>query len=476
MPAHSKSTPRFEFEAAKADGLTSHGGLVAIDALAREFGLWTKIKALALLDPRRDKKRGFSPELIVAQLVFSFCSGGAGLIDAQRLGDNPALCELLGVPKCADASTLGEWLRHQSPQSVNALQALCRDFVAWALQRAPASRVRRHGKLECFFDDTQIELHGRYFEDSAINYNGDTTYSWQTLWIGPFIADQILSKGSIEVSEHLPALLHDTQRIWEDAALLGEAHFFADSGSSAGKYLNLISPHRWSWSVSYNKWTEVPGRLAAALPESDWSAPQEAIGRQGQAIIEQHGWVRHQPGEADKALDFAVVRYRDKEGLGLWLYAFIACGAANRASTAHQPETARAVFAQHKRKGAKELGFSELLSDMDLHHPPCQSKIANDMFYTLGALAYNLLQAFKVLHLGPDEQTQRVRSIIRQIISVPIKLVRHANRTKARLLVPPSWLRWWQLFLRKMLPKRKPGRQPREPEAEPPPAQATGQQ
>jgi hypothetical protein len=105
--------------------------------------------------------------------------------------------------------------------------------VAWALQKAPASRVRRHDKLESFFDDAQIEVQGRYFEGAQTNYHGDTTYSWQTFWVGPFIADQILSKSNIDLSEHLPALLHDTQPIWEDAALLGEAHFYADSGSSA---------------------------------------------------------------------------------------------------------------------------------------------------------------------------------------------------------------------------------------------------
>jgi hypothetical protein len=42
-------------------------------------------------------------------------SGGAGRIDAQRLGDNPALC---------------------------------RDFVAWALQKAPASRVRHANRTK----------------------------------------------------------------------------------------------------------------------------------------------------------------------------------------------------------------------------------------------------------------------------------------------------------------------------------------
>jgi hypothetical protein len=53
--------------------------------------------------------------------------------------------------------------------------------------------------------------------------------------------------------------------------------------------------------------------------------------------------------------------------------------------------------------------------------------------------------------------------------------LRHANRTKARLLVVPSWLRWWKLFLAKMLPKHKPGRQPRQPEPSPAAVELTSQ-
>ena len=49
----------------------AHGGQLIIDALAKEFGLWKRLAACELIDPRRDKSRGFSPEAIVAQLVFN---------------------------------------------------------------------------------------------------------------------------------------------------------------------------------------------------------------------------------------------------------------------------------------------------------------------------------------------------------------------------------------------------------------------
>lgn len=88
-------------------GATAHGGQLIVDALAKDFGLWEKIRACGCMDPRKDKSRGFSPEAIVAQILFSFCSGGISLADAGRLGGDKALGQLLGMERWADKVHFG---------------------------------------------------------------------------------------------------------------------------------------------------------------------------------------------------------------------------------------------------------------------------------------------------------------------------------------------------------------------------------
>lgn len=41
-----------------------------------------------------------------------------------------------------------------------------------------------------------------------------------------------------------------TASLWEQDAQAGHAHFYADSASSAGKYLNLLDERGWGWSVT----------------------------------------------------------------------------------------------------------------------------------------------------------------------------------------------------------------------------------
>ena len=63
------------------------------------------------------------------------------------------------------------------------------------------------------------------------------------------------------------------------------------------------------------------------------------------------------------------------------------------------------MFERHRLKGGKEQGFSEVLTGLDLHHPPCKALIANQAFYAIGMLAYNVLISLKLLDLPDDAQS-----------------------------------------------------------------------
>ena len=90
MLSITKRSPRLRFQFVVAKKESTLGGLPALEALAQQFGLWKKIRALPAIDPRTRTTRGYSPELIVAQLLYCLCSGGASLADAERLNDERA--------------------------------------------------------------------------------------------------------------------------------------------------------------------------------------------------------------------------------------------------------------------------------------------------------------------------------------------------------------------------------------------------
>ena len=441
MTAFTKRKTKLHVQLTNSDQATAHGGQLLIDAFCRRSGLWQRLHDEPALDPRTRTGAGFSPVAIVAQLLFTLTSGGASLADTERLGQDRVLMKLLGLAKGADQTTLGEWLRGQTKESVLALHRINAELVDWASQQAKPGRWLHGGEIEVFFDDTEIEVDGHQFEGARINYEGNRALSWQDLWYGPWLLDGILD-GAGDVSEHLPVLLDEHQSRWQGRA----NYFYADSGSSAGKFLNRIEQAGFNrWSISYNKWTDKLDRLAAELPESQWSALPPADQPQ-----EQYTWVKHQPGECQQVQKFAAVRWK-VEGDLLWRYAYRVCQARDQ-------DSPQAVFERHRLKGAKEQAFSEVLSGLDLHHPPCSALIANQAFYAIAMLAYNVLISLKLLDLPDDAQTWRNHSIIRYLLTVPVTLSTHARYEVARICIPAGWLRWWRLFVQQWVPKRKPGR------------------
>ena len=63
-----------------------------------------------------------------------------------------------------------------------------------------------------------------------------------------------------------------------------------------------------------------------------------------------------------------------------------------------------------------------------------------------------------MLDLPDDAQGLRIRTIIRRLLKVSISVSTDARYDVARICIPAGWLRWWRLFVKEWVPKRKPGR------------------
>ncbi|QBG47441.1 hypothetical protein EGM51_08570 [Verrucomicrobia bacterium S94] len=72
----------------------------------------------------------------------------------------------------------------------------------------------------------------------------------------------------------------------------------------------------------------------------------------------------------------------------------------------------RSQSSKKRLKSDYDRRFSELLTDLGLHQPPCRNLAANNVYYLLGVLAYDLLQSIKLLYLPEGHQPKRVRSPI----------------------------------------------------------------
>ncbi|MDB4809403.1 hypothetical protein OAH21_01715, partial [bacterium] len=116
--------------------------------------------------------------------------GGTSLSDLEEPASDKALLKLLGLKKIPDQSAQGEWLHALDESGRDALKKLNRRLCTWSLNQCPKEKYcYRANEEEWFFDDIQIEVTGKKFEQATTNDNGDCALGWQTLWRGPLILE-----------------------------------------------------------------------------------------------------------------------------------------------------------------------------------------------------------------------------------------------------------------------------------------------
>ncbi|MBK8091077.1 MAG: transposase [Verrucomicrobiaceae bacterium] len=117
-------------------------------------------------------------------------------------------------------------------------------------------------------------------------------------------------------------------------------------------------------------------------------------------------------------------------------------------------QSAAGIIALYHDHGTSEQYHSELKSDLNLERFPSQSFAVNTLILQLGAYAYNLLRSLDELARSVREEQaeswperikavkrRRVGSIIRDLIHVACKWVRHSGREVMKLASQWPWSR-----------------------------------
>ena len=111
-------------------------------------------------------------------------------------------------------------------------------------------------------------------------------------------------------------------------------------------------------------------------------------------------------------------------------------------------ETAETIIALYHDHGTSEQFHSELKSDLNLERFPSHHYATNGLYLALGTLAYNLLRALDERARNhrerwperiKDVMSRRVGSVIRDLIAVASKWVKHGGREVMKLARDWPW-------------------------------------
>ena len=134
------------------------------------------------------------------------------------------------------------------------------------------------------------------------------------------------------------------------------------------------------------------------------------------------------------------------------------------------------VWRLYDAKGRMALGYKDLLSDLNLHHPPCREQIRNAGFYAMATLAHSLAVGVQLIGESSTKHHERERNrskrdgvpervrvrprrgmrvwrVMRRLFAVPARVASHARRLEVTLWgvspqVQAQFQHWYEAIAR----------------------------
>ncbi len=406
--------------------LTPLGGSVFVAGMAERLGLGRMLRQRMGLKRRR---RGASDAEMLLSAIYSLAAGDGALRDVDRLGQDEARLEALGLEQVPGSRRLGEYLTRFDEESLDEFQAIARAVAIRVAPTIVGHLVETKGYVPVFLDGSAIEVDGSYVEGVRPGYNGEPQLWLHSAFVGNLWASQRLLPGGVDVTQgwqeqlvcDVVPLIAEDLPVW---ARMDNAYYRAD-------IVRHCRLHKWDFSISVTSGTykKPLRRKLEQLAASEWHWISDDH-------TEEAALIRHRPDGWDSEESYVVVRsYFDGEQRRLTpRYVFILVSRTDL--------PLRELVRRHREKQGQENAQKGPLIDLDLHHPPCQKLDANRAFYTCGQLAQILLVAAQYHLLPRTARRHGLRTLIRDLVRTAARLVRHGRRLVLKFAKSAPRLDW----------------------------------
>lgn len=431
--------------------VTSFGGMILEHRMAERLGLWKQ------LENNLPRRRGmYSWTDVIKSIIAGLLTGSFGTYATDELRGDEALLQMLDLNGAPEEATVWRCLQGLGQMAYDGqLAQIQSQWTRTVLDRLPRRDLHEcDGFFPIFADGSLLEGSGRREGTKTIKEKG-RGLMWTTIFAGPLVAAQALAnEGEGEQSLTRRLLPQVMEQVVRPLGLERKALLLADSLHGDGPTLDLVESLGLSYVVGGNKLDAVKQVLQERV-DCEWHdlGPDPKRGWSSSAVCV--SWVQCANWPTKRLL---VGRRVTREGEMLpMVYGVITNLEPKDVGASGNKEFALKIWRLYDAKGRMELGYSELLSDLGLHHPPCQEHMRNAGFYAVATLAHTLGMALKLIAGRHDDPSRRERlrekrdgapprvrvrarrgmrlwRLRRRLFAIPARVSRHARRLKVELL------------------------------------------
>ena len=401
-----------------AASLTHYGGVYLLHRFLSRLGFKDAV-ARHVLVPQRNNHYSVG-EMLLA-LLYPMILGLERIEATHLLRQNGVFQDLTGLPSYPDATTLRRFLLRVAPTALPQLRMLHDRFL-----KRMTARPHAPSRLLFDVDSTVLVLYGKQ-EGAKIGYNP-------------------IKRG--RPSYH-PLLCFEgqTKDFWHGELRPGDAH--TASGTldlltacfakrPAGVRLTILRADKGFYDHKIIEWLEarqarfvivarLTGPIKRKLPHLQYTSPSRGI-----EVAE----FRYQPTHWPRAYRFVVVRRPQPEEPTAQLTLFKLGKYHYQVLVTNLPLRPLNLWRFYNDRAGVELLIKQLKGEYALGSIPTRHFFANETYFQVLLLAYNLINWFKRLCLPPEFQRATLQTLRHKILLMPAQLRRPDNRP--RLALPAS--------------------------------------
>jgi hypothetical protein len=343
-----------------------------------------------------------------------FIDGALTLEHVRMFEQDHAFKAMIGRADYPSSDALGDWLRrHGGPQGEQKI---------WAIQQ-PLLELSRGSDLTLDIDASIIEADKG---DGKTSFKGIVGYQ-PMLGI---IAENGLAVGSefrygnVSPQVGLVTFIKACRSTYPTRI----RRVRSDSAGYQTEVINFLTAEKLQYTISADQ-NKTEMDEIHALPEAAWKAvPGEAY-----MVAE----TVHTMNDTPEAFRLVAKRTPTTQ-LDLftngWKYWLVATNIPN------DEKDAASIIAFHAARGEMERIIGELKAHFNLDHMPCGQFSANSLYFTLGLLAYNIVQLMKQIGFGKETMKKSIRTMRYELMHLAGRVVTHARYLMLRIAAPKTYV------------------------------------
>jgi len=390
------------------DQVTPNAGL----ALQAEF--MTGLKLPEQIDeafPTPGSAAGYQPSAFSVPIILMLLDGGRCIEDLREIKMDAGLRELLNLESIPSTDAVGDWLRRSGNGGLDGAEEVNRSILHRDLRDDP----RQDFTLD--IDATSIEAEKKDAKWTYKGFKGYMPIVGHLAENGMIIGDEFREGNDPPAARNLEFIKHCVRQMPKGNRI---RYLRADSASYQAKIFNYCEKENIKFAIGADLDVSVKA-VIASIPDSDWEEYQN--GHIAETV--------HTMNETDKSFRLIVIRrpkQRDLFGEDCESFRYFAI------ATNFERKDKKSVVAWYNKRGeASENRIKELKIGLNMEHVPCGRFEANEMWFRLGCIAYNIFVLFKKVALPESWSRFQIQTLRWKLYHVAGKVVHHSNRISLKV-------------------------------------------